>query len=257
METGVWLLPGPWDSKQPGRDLTAWMDDAETPKGAIRVGVGHGSVTDFSSESGDRSVIDKDRANKARLDYLALGDWHGKKQINSRTWYSGTPEPDRHRRNEPGFVLSVSVDGAGADPIVDAISTAEFEWPIIDADIRSADDFAGLEAKLVGHGKTDKRLIQLNLAGRVTMLERQELSQLFDRVGPSLASLDVKDSGLDVRIEADDLDALDQQGSVRNAAERLLFRQKDDSLALRDREIAGRALELLFTFAASHEGSES
>ena len=27
-----------------------------------------------------------------QLDYVALGDWHGLKQVNARSWYSGTPE---------------------------------------------------------------------------------------------------------------------------------------------------------------------
>jgi len=30
----------------------------------------------------------------ARLNYLALGDWHGRVQIDKRTWYPGTPEQD-------------------------------------------------------------------------------------------------------------------------------------------------------------------
>lgn len=256
-EDGVWLLPGPWDSKQPGRDLTAWMDRAETPEGAIRIGVGHGSVTDFTSESGDLSVIDKDRSQRARLDYLALGDWHGTKKIDSRTWYSGTPEPDRHRRNEPGFVLSVSVGGAGDTPNVDRIRTAKFEWPIIDSDIRTQDDVVGLESLLTGTESPDKRLVRLNLKGRVTMLERQELNRLLNRVRPSLAWLDVRDSELEVRIEADDLDNLDHQGSVRSAADTLLERKNDGDLGLKDRKIAGRALELLFTFAAISEGGKA
>ena len=36
-----------------------------------------------------------DRAGHAAQDYLALGDWHGTRRIDARTWYSGTPEHDR------------------------------------------------------------------------------------------------------------------------------------------------------------------
>lgn len=252
-EPGVWLLPGPWDSKQPGRDLTAWMTGADTPEGDIRVGVGHGSVTDFSSESGDRSVIERNRAKQARLDYLALGDWHGMKQVNSRTWYSGTPEPDRHRRNEPGYVLAVSIDSAGVAPNVQPITTATFAWPIVDADLRSQEDFAGLETIVIGKERPDRRLVRLNLTGRLTMTERQDLNKLLEGLGPRLAYLDIRDSDLEVRVEVDDLDTLDHQGSVRIAAEALLERKQNSDLSRADRDTAGRALDLLFTFAASVE----
>ena len=64
------------------------------------------------------AAASRDRAATARLDYLALGDWHGTRRIDARTWYSGTPEPDRFKANEPGNVLQVDIARAGAEPIV-------------------------------------------------------------------------------------------------------------------------------------------
>ena len=32
--------------------------------------------------------------NESKLNYLALGDWHGHTKINENTYYSGTPEYD-------------------------------------------------------------------------------------------------------------------------------------------------------------------
>ncbi len=40
---------------------------------------------------------------------MALGDWHGRKQIGPRTWYSGTPEPDAFQDNDPGHALIVAL----------------------------------------------------------------------------------------------------------------------------------------------------
>ena len=63
----------------------------------MRIGVAHGGIKEFLERvagDGERvhNAIPADRASRARLDYLALGDWHGRLRIDERTWYSGTPE---------------------------------------------------------------------------------------------------------------------------------------------------------------------
>ena len=84
-----------------------------TPAGALRIGLAHGSVQGFGS-AGDANVpIDPARVKSAGLSYLALGDWHGTTRISDRAWYSGTPEPDGFRDNDPGNALIVRLDGAG------------------------------------------------------------------------------------------------------------------------------------------------
>lgn len=92
MAAGVWLLPAPLPRKFPGYDLTGWMTGAETPAGALRIGLAHGAVRSFDEEDARvDEVIPPDRAETARLDYLALGDWHGQMSLGPRTWYAGTP----------------------------------------------------------------------------------------------------------------------------------------------------------------------
>ncbi|MGB6319090.1 MAG: metallophosphoesterase, partial [Litorimonas sp.] len=85
MDGPAWLLPAPWQRLHHGRDLSEWMDAAETPDGAVRIGVAHGSIRTFGTKheggTGDGeadAVIPPDRAARARLDYLALGDWHAR-----------------------------------------------------------------------------------------------------------------------------------------------------------------------------------
>ena len=113
LAAGVVLLPAPLMSKRTSGDPTAWMDSAPTPAGALRIGLAHGSVQGFGS-AGDANVpIDPARVKSAGLSYLALGDWHGTTRISDRAWYSGTPEPDGFRDNDPGNALIVRLDGAG------------------------------------------------------------------------------------------------------------------------------------------------
>jgi hypothetical protein len=79
----VVLLPAPLPRRYTGRDLTAWMPDCSTDPRQFRIGLAHGAVRDFS-ESGNAAdgIIAPDRAENARLDYLALGDWHARDRAN-------------------------------------------------------------------------------------------------------------------------------------------------------------------------------
>ncbi|HPV62089.1 MAG TPA: DNA repair exonuclease, partial [Thauera aminoaromatica] len=92
-ERGFVVLPAPLTQRQTPADETAWFDHAETAPGLVRVGLAHGSVQGVLAEDIDSpNPIAADRATRAALDYLALGDWHGTRRIDARTWYSGTPE---------------------------------------------------------------------------------------------------------------------------------------------------------------------
>lgn len=90
---GAVLLPAPCTARRPGRDLTAWMDDAATPEGHFRIGLAHGPIQDFSEDGAGGDVIAPNRAQRAGLDYLALGDWHGQVGVNTRTFIAGRPSP--------------------------------------------------------------------------------------------------------------------------------------------------------------------
>ena len=99
---GIALLAAPLVSKSTSRDPTAFMDAAASPAGAIRIGLAHGSVQGFGSAGEANVPIDPRASKSAGLSYLALGDWHGTTRISDRVWYSGTPEPDGFRDNDPG-----------------------------------------------------------------------------------------------------------------------------------------------------------
>ena len=106
------VLAAPLTQRHTYDDVTQAFDLMESEAGRVRVGLAHGSVTGRLPDTIDATnPIAADRAARARLDYLALGDWHGCLRVDERCWYAGTPEQDRFRGNEPGYVLDVRIAG--------------------------------------------------------------------------------------------------------------------------------------------------
>ncbi len=247
----VFVLPAPLLSKDAGCDLTEWMDACTTPEGAIRIGLAHGSVVGFGDSGEATDVIAATRAQSARLDYLALGDWHGKKQIGDRTWYSGTPEPDQFPRNEPGWCLSVTIERAGALPKVVPLETLEFTWLKADVAVSPGmaprDIFSGA---LQGTASAQKTLLQVTLQGHLQAEAAAALRNEIANRQDALAYLQVRQTDLKTLIETADLDRLDHAGSLRAAGEDLLARSQDKTGSQDEQHDARNALALLFAFAA-------
>jgi DNA repair exonuclease SbcCD nuclease subunit len=125
----VAVLAAPLTQRLTHTDLTAGFAAADTPSGFHRIGVAHGSVQGILADGIDSSnPIAAGRAAEARLDYLALGDWHGCRQVDARTWYSGTPETDRFRANDSGRALIVEIGTGGAEPVVTPVITGQYRW---------------------------------------------------------------------------------------------------------------------------------
>lgn len=236
------ILPAPLRRRRDAADLTDWFDAAATGDRLIRIGLAHGSVRDFLPEASEAAnPIASDRAERARLDYLALGDWHGRLQVSQRAWYSGTPEPDRFRTNESGYVLDVSIESAGALPRIEAIPTATYQWIHQTLNIMpGGGDHIG---EAVGaHGCELAHLVlRLELQGTVDLATRQAVNERLNDLAARVLHLERDESQLIVEPTDDDLDVIDTAGFVRVAMNRL--REK---LQGPDAAIARRALALLY-----------
>jgi DNA repair exonuclease SbcCD nuclease subunit len=250
----VFLLPAPWARIQHGQDLTDWMSGCETPEGALRIGIAHGGVRGFGSEdNGAREIIPPNRAETAKLDYLALGDWHGFKTISPRMAYSGTPEPDRHKSGARGQVLAVTLK-TGHLPKIESLPTASYDWPLVDLALQPG-AVKTLTQELRRSLETGHPLRQtharVNLSGEMTVEDWAEFEAFLEEMTGECASFDVRGMS-DVRlvVVAEDIDSLDAQGSVRETAERLAARSENSDLSRGDRQIASDALRLLFSYAS-------
>lgn len=244
------LLPAPCTTRRPGRDLTQWMDGAATPEGILRIGLAHGAIRSFSEDGGGADVIAPDRARLAGLDYLALGDWHGAVEVDARTRYCGTPEPDRFKHERPGEALLVDIAAAGAPPAITPLPTAGFAWRTLDLHLFDGDDPGPAVAALLPEPRQRRQtLARVVATGRSRLAGRAALTAAVEAATPDFAFLHLDDSGLATECEAEDLDGIDRGGALREAAEALLAEAGDETRPAAEREIARAALARLYFHA--------
>ena len=243
LEPGHWLLPAPLTHRHNLDDPTALFDTMETPGATLRIGLAHGSIRDFSSRGEAQNQIAPDRAQRSSLDYLALGDWHGALRVDARTWYSGTPETDRFQRDEPGYALLVTLE-PGVDPVVSPIRTGRFQWLMREWTIPDADGFAAECDRLLGLIRPSATLLQLSLAGIVSLSDRIViLGKLDNDLRHRLRHLAVTVDDLVGRPSEQDLADLQVEGMIGTAAAKLMSMIEAGG---GDAVTAKRALERLF-----------
>lgn len=215
----VVVLPAPLTQRNTYSDLTEWFEHATTEPGVIRVGLAHGSVQGVLHDGIDSAnPIASGRADSARLDYLALGDWHGTAQINARTWYSGTHEQDRFRGNDPGNVLIVEVE-AGQAPTVRQVRTGRHRWTRIEVAVQVASDIEALEAQLETLTASD--VVDVTVTGAVDLASHERLRRAVSRAQGRALALRWDFAGLQLLPSPEDIAGLRADGYLADAIDEL------------------------------------
>ncbi|MCQ9376966.1 DNA repair exonuclease [Methyloversatilis sp. XJ19-49] len=207
----VAVLAAPLTQRITHSDLTSAFAATDSPAGFHRIGLAHGSVQGILAEGIDSSnPIAAGRAAEARLDYLALGDWHGCRQVDARTWYSGTPETDRFRANDSGRALIVEIAAPGAEPVVTPVVTGQYRWLNERATLQVASDIDVLLERLATFGHVD--VVQLMLDGETDLAGHARLRDALAQTQGRVRSFTADLSALRIAPTDDDIDALAADG---------------------------------------------
>jgi DNA repair exonuclease SbcCD nuclease subunit len=188
------LLPCPLLRRHEASDPAAWLRSSQEFAGRFadkpRIVLAHGSILNFGplsdedeSDAGTPNLIDLTRLPESDLDYLALGDWHGAKQVAAKAWYSGTPELDRFIKGEghnPGNILIVEA-GRSQPPRVQSVRTAAIGWH--ELEFNFADDSGLTRLKELVDEKIGNRanadLLKLQLSGSLGIEAAARLEQMI------------------------------------------------------------------------------
>ncbi len=239
------VLPAPLRRQREVLDQTEWFDDAATPDRTIRIGLAHGTVAGrLPAQAEASNTIDADRARRAGLSYLALGDWHGALQIAPQTWYSGTPETDRHRSNDSGLAHVVTIDSPGAPARVEPVRVGHYRWSRLDVELVDGTADRVLLALADLDAEVARSVVALRVSGSISLSERHRLDREMDNWQARFHHLDTDLTALCDEPTTDDLDAIDTGGFVRLAIERL--KAKADDAQHPERGAARVALRMLY-----------
>jgi DNA repair exonuclease SbcCD nuclease subunit len=189
------IFPAPLLRRHDAGDPTAWLrtalEDIALPPELPRIVLAHGTIQGFGSsqedDDGGSTVvnwIDLSRLPLDQLDYVALGDWHGTKQVGPKAWYSGTPEIDRFPKgegNDPGNLLQVTVS-RGQPPLVVKLPSSRFLWKEMAfrfSDDASLDLFASQLDETIGQ-RGDEYLLLLSLTGSLGIEASGRLEKIIE-----------------------------------------------------------------------------
>jgi len=246
---GLAVLCAPLTQRHTYGDLTEPFSQYETPDELPRIGLAHGSVQGLLSDDIDATnPIAPDRAEVSRLDYLALGDWHGTKQVNERTWYSGTHEAERFRNNDAGNALIVEITGPGAIPSVTQVVTGRYQWHQWRETLAVESDLEELLNRLTA--LPDASVVDLRLDGAITLAGEERLLEALSVAEARFRSIQCDRSKLQLEPTEDDLSELHADGYVGEVIGELRQRQQEqqseearDALAILASLLKGRAQE--------------
>ena len=163
------VLPCPLLRRHSATDATVWLRDFPwdtLPADLPRLVLAHGSVNSFG-ERVRHNVIALDHLPTDAVDYIALGDWHGLKQVTLKARYCGTPEPDcfdQKGSDRRAQVLLVEVE-RGETPHVTTRSTGHFHWHQLKTELSSAEDLRRLQQQVDERmdGRVRRDLLHLDL----------------------------------------------------------------------------------------------
>jgi DNA repair exonuclease SbcCD nuclease subunit len=244
------VLTAPLQRRHESGDPTSVWDEMPTPPQVVRVGLAHGTISSRDSAAFDATnPIAGNRETLSRLDYLALGDWHGTMQVGERSWYSGTPEKDHFKANDSGNLLVVNIDRPGATPVVEKVRVGRFRWCDQHWEVNGATDVAALDQKLLALSEPfHETVVSLSVTGTIDLETREKLDRLLETWRGRLLHLGEHLDGLIARPSEADLDRIDTGGFVRAAVERL--RRAGTNRFDPDNPYAGDAIAMLYRIHA-------
>ncbi|CAN5330794.1 DNA repair exonuclease [soil metagenome] len=214
------LLPAPLTQRHTHSDLTEWFGTVPGSDGLPRIGLAHGCVQGILPVDIDSAnPIAAGRAQDAGLAYLALGDWHGTKRVDDRTWYAGTPETDRFKANDSGQALLVSIASESAIPVVEPVRTGKFNWRQLETQLAVASDVDGIVDILNAMGGDD--VLQVRAFGTCNLAGHRQLSAALDAARAKARA--VVWDGAELRLEPteEDIQSLHADGFVGEVLQEL------------------------------------
>jgi DNA repair exonuclease SbcCD nuclease subunit len=202
------ILPCPLTRRTVVGDPTEWLRSASAytylSADKPRIVLAHGSTQTFVGDGDDETdggasanLVDVERIPPGEVDYVALGDWHGTKQVGPKAWYSGTQEPDHFAKGDDydsGNVLVVEAR-RGVIPQVTPQRVGRLNWVELSFDLADDTALAELDGRLTGllGQRAGEDLLRLSLTGTLGMEAAGRLERMRESLEARLLRLKLVD----------------------------------------------------------------
>lgn len=151
----------------------------------IRIGMVHGQTFDIKGCQTNFPIAE-DAAVKRGLDYLAIGDTHGYREVtpqaSATTIYPGAPEPTKFTESDAGYVAVVCFRRSGRKPRITQHRVGRWQW----RDVKCVD------IDTLRNLRTDQDLattvLRLKLDMSVSLKEYEEVNAILDELKGTTAS---------------------------------------------------------------------
>ena len=260
IEDNFVILPCPLLRRHDSSDLTEWIRniDVSSFQNKFKIILAHGSVVKFSGLSDDDEEdltainhIGVDKIPEGQYDYMALGDWHGTKQINTKCWYSGTPELDRFVKgdeHDPGNILVVNLSRDAA-PKTNKIHVSRIKWHDLSFQLGGDDDLEIMLRKLdfLLEQRSNSDLMKLSISGSLGLNGCALMEKRVELVSARLIRLKLINRTR-IHPTQEEIDSMIEQSQdplISGVAAKLMHLSRSDNG--NESEVAGIALRHLFS----------
>ncbi len=220
---GCTLYPCPLFEKHSLKDPTHGIDARDTD--TICVGLAHGTVAGIAPTDLDYPIA-RDAAERAGLDYLALGHWHSFASFEgaggvSRMAYAGTHETTKFGERDSGNALLVEIAQRGAVPKLTPLRTGGLIWTSLEHSILDEGDLTRVCREVESWSEPERTLVCLRLEGILHPAEQAELQRLEQLVAARCLYGRIEAVSLRPRPDDDQWLNMLPPGLIRDAAGRL------------------------------------
>ncbi|MGC4030922.1 MAG: DNA repair exonuclease [Tepidisphaeraceae bacterium] len=249
LAAGVSLFPCPLLAKHGTDDPTARIPPRPPSDKTLRIAVAHGTMRIRPDVGDDDFPIALDAAERADVDYLALGHWHSVLAGGGgRAWYSGTHETTKFGERDSGQALLVTLTDAGRPPGVEAVRTGVLKWAEESVDLES-DTADAVVRRFREWPDAANQLLRLICTGRATPATAAAIEQLRGVLAERFLYADCDTAHLRPEDAAEALTDLNGSPYLIAAADELRQLAEAPPGGTADPAVAARALDLLHQFA--------
>jgi predicted phosphodiesterase len=177
------VLATPCRSRAGDHDPTRYLPKREPGDERLRIGLVHGQTFDIDGHQTNFPIA-REAAHERGLDYLALGDTHSFREVDSTvpTVYPGSPEPTKLREPEAGHVVLALFRRRRRPPIIQKERVGHWTWHE-----QTCRDLASLRA-LASSDKISSWVLRLVLEMNVSLPELHQVEVLLDQLGGTAAT---------------------------------------------------------------------